>query len=110
RRFSLVCPSIVGLVLYALSLHVALPILMLWMLPPVTLFALVVFATCSCRCADDTARAPTPLTLTRRKVRCTPVVPGFVAVPLSTARSVSRPNFVDVTSACTEVSATTVPT
>src|SRR2546430_3341628 len=57
-----------------------------WRRPPVTLWALVTFATCSRTWALVTWRAPTPLTLTRRRVRCTPVVPGFAATPLSTAR------------------------
>ena len=59
-------------------------LVMAWMLPPVTLPELVTLATWSWRCAALTCWMPTPLTVTRRKVCCTPVVPGFVAVPLST--------------------------
>jgi len=50
--------------------------------------------TWSLRCADETRCVPTPLTLTRRKVRCTPVVPGFAATPLSTASWVLVPKLV----------------
>src|SRR5437762_2951854 len=103
-------PSIAGCVFHVIVLSLQPQLVILWMLPPVTLFALVAFATCSCRCADDTARAPTPLTLTRRSVRCTPVVPGFVAVPLSTARSVFVPKLVAGRSDWTYVSAVTAAT
>src|SRR3989442_15323379 len=79
-------PSIAGCVFHVIAVSLQLQLVMAWMLPPVTLFALVAVDTWSFRWAEVTGRAPTPLTLTRRKVRCTPVVPGFVAMPLSTAR------------------------
>src|SRR2546428_10896698 len=87
-------PSIAGCVFHVIVVSLQLQLVMGWTLPPVTLFALVAFATCSFRWAEETGRAPTPLTLTRRKMRCTPVVPGFAATPLSTARRVLVPKLV----------------
>src|SRR5438552_7257869 len=78
-----------------------------WRRPPLTLWAFVTFATCSRRWAPVTWRGPTPLTLTRRKVRCTPVVPGLAATPLSTARRVLVPTLVVGRSDWTQVSAVT---
>src|SRR2546425_10066465 len=69
-------PSIAGCVFHVIVVSLQLQLVMAWMLPPVTLPELVTFATWSRRWAEETGRAPTPLTLTRRKVRCTPVVPG----------------------------------
>src|SRR5437870_11103276 len=78
------------------------------MLPPVTLPELVTFATWSFRCAPVTRRAPTPLTLTRRRARCTPPVP--VATPASTDSSALVPKLAVGRLFWTDVSATTVPT
>src|SRR2546428_14163243 len=56
-----------------------------WMRPPVTLWALVTFATWSRRWAPVTWRGPTPLTLTRGGGRWTPGGPGFAGRPVSRA-------------------------
>src|SRR5438067_9796469 len=79
-------PSMAGAVFHVIAVSLQLQFEMVWMVPPVTLFAFVAVETCSCRWAAVTCCAPTPLTLTRRKVCCTPVVPGFEATPLSTER------------------------
>src|SRR5947207_16011876 len=79
-------PSIAGCAFHVIVVSLQLQLVIRWMLPPVTLLAFVALATWSFRWAAATGRAPTPLTLTRRNVRCTPVVPGLVATPLSTAR------------------------
>src|SRR3989442_1318617 len=71
-------PSIAGWVFQVTVRSSQLQLLIAWRAPPVTLCALVTFATCNRRWAEETRRGPTPLTLTRRKVRCTPVVPGAV--------------------------------
>src|SRR3989442_12739947 len=70
-------PSIAGCVFHVIALSLQLQLVMAWMLPPVTLFALVAVDTWSFRRAEGTRRAPTPLTLTRWKGRSTPVVPGL---------------------------------
>src|SRR5712691_7640426 len=103
-------PSIAGCVFHVIVVSLQLQLVMAWMLPPATLLALVAFATWSLRWAEDTALAPTPLTLTRRKVRCTPVVPGLAATPLSTRRVGLVPKLVVGRSDWTYVSATTLPT
>src|SRR2546428_1431961 len=100
-------PSIVGFVLQVIVRSSQLQPVIAWRVPPVTLWALVTFATCSRRWAPVTWRGPTPLTLTRRKVRCTPVVPGFAATPLSTARRGFVPKVVVGRSDWTEASAVT---
>ena len=83
-----------GCVFHVTAVSPQLQLVMAWMLPPATLPELVMLATWSFRCAPVTCLMPTPLTLTRRKLRCTPVVPGFVAVPLSTKICGFVPKFV----------------
>src|SRR3989442_16007074 len=93
-RFARAGHAIAGLVCLVIVVSFQLQLEMAWMLPPLMLLAFVTFATWSLRCADDTRCVPTPLTLTRRKVRCTPVVPGVAATPLSTPRTVLVPKLV----------------
>src|SRR5437870_10220741 len=87
-------PSMAGAVFHVIVVSLQLQFEMAWMVPPATLFAFVALDTCSVRCAPVTCWVPTPLTLTLRKVCCTPVVPGFEATPLSTKRRVLVPKLV----------------
>src|SRR5436853_3694701 len=101
-------PSIAGCVFHVIAVSLQLQLVMAWMLPPVTLFALVAVDTWSFRWAEETGRVPTPLTLTRRKVRCTPVVPGLAATPLSMERRGLVPKLVVGRADGRTASATTV--
>jgi len=83
-----------GCVFHVIVSSFQLQFVMAWMLPPVTLPEFVTLATWSFRWAPVTCLAPTPLTLTRRKVCCTPVVPGLEATPLSTKICGLVPKFV----------------
>src|SRR5437870_2824233 len=71
-------PSIAGCVFQVTVRSSQLHPVIAWRVPPATLCALVTLATCNWRCAEETRRGPTPLTLTRRKTRCTPAPPGAV--------------------------------